>query len=203
LIEILKKAGVYDKTLIVFTSDHGMAFSGGKTTVYEGGLKVPFVVRNPYEDNRGVVSEALISHIDITPTLLDFADGLDEATNGPKEWDDPDQYWQKRGVRDRKYKLIWNIAHPLPYPFASDLWVASSWQAQFQKGLDAPYGKKTVAQYIHRPEFELYNIESDPHESVNLASNPEFSEILKKYQRKLKEFQAKMNDPWIMKWDYE
>ena len=49
LVEILKESGLYDKTLIVFTSDHGMAFAGGKTTVYEGGLRVPFVVRNPYE----------------------------------------------------------------------------------------------------------------------------------------------------------
>ena len=52
LIEILQNAGLYEKTMIVFTSDHGMAFAG-KTTVYEGGLKVPFVVRNPYEKKRG------------------------------------------------------------------------------------------------------------------------------------------------------
>lgn len=256
LVEILKKAGVYEKTLIVFTSDHGMAFAGAKTTVYDPGLKVPFVVRNPYEATRGVVSDALISHIDITPTLLDFADAFDKETNGPKNWVDPDQYWNDRGVaaednregghefrsyhgqswldilgrsnaehwdtifashtfheiqmyypmrvvRDRKYKLIWNIAHDLPYPFASDLWAASSWQTQFQKGQDTSYGRKTVAQYIHRPQFELYDIESDPHETENLASDPNFSEVLAKYQRKLKAFQAKMDDPWIMKWDYE
>jgi len=256
LIEILKKSGVYEKTLIVFTSDHGMAFSGGKTTVYEPGLNVPFVVRNPYEAARGVVSKALISHVDITPTLLDFAGALDEKTNAPKPWVDPDQYWQQRGValtenrggqhefrcyhgrswldilghsdadhwdtifashtfheiqmyypmrvvRDRKYKLIWNIAHSLPYPFASDLWAASSWQAQLQKGENATYGQKTVAQYIHRPEFELYDIESDPNETENLAGDPEFSEILANYQGKLREFQANTNDPWIMKWDYE
>ena len=41
--------------MIVFTSDHGMAFAGGKTTVYEGGLRVPMVVRDPYQDERGVV----------------------------------------------------------------------------------------------------------------------------------------------------
>lgn len=256
LIEILKKAGVYDKTLIVYTSDHGMAFAGGKTTVYDPGLKVPFVVRNPYEATRGVVSDAMISHVDITPTLVDFAGALDDQINGPAEWTDPDQYWQKRGValtenrgggyqfrsyhgrswldvlgrseaenwntifashtfheiqmyypmrvvRDRKYKLIWNIAHDLPYPFASDLWKASSWQAQFQKGQDAPYGQKTVAQYIHRPEFELYDIESDPDETENLAGDPRFAEILEKYQNELREFQAKTDDPWIMKWSYE
>ena len=58
LVEILKEAGLYDKTLIVFTSDHGMPFSGAKTTVYDPGLRVPLVVRNPYASHRGIVSEA-------------------------------------------------------------------------------------------------------------------------------------------------
>ena len=256
LVEILKEADLYDKTMIVFTSDHGMAFSGGKTTVYEGGLKVPFVVRNPYEKKRGIRSTALISHIDITPSLLDFAGGLDEKKNAPKNMLDANKYWRGRGenlkenrgprdglksyhgkswvgilgkpdaqhwktvfashtfheiqmyypmrvVRDNKYKLIWNIAHPLPYPFASDLWAASSWQAQFKKGQDAPYGRKTVGQYIHRPQFELYDIEKDPDESQNLALSTEFQDVLEDYKKTLKEFQRKMKDPWIMKWDYE
>lgn len=256
LIEILKEAGVYDKTLIVYTSDHGMAFSGGKTTVYEGGLKVPFVVRNPYEPQRGIRSEALISHIDITPSLLDFAGALDPKTNGPKSWTDPEQYWKERGehlmdnrrgrhkfrsyqgkswlgilgdpkgehwqtifashtfheiqmyypmrvVRDKQFKLIWNIAYPLPYPFATDLWAASSWQAQFQKGPDAPYGQKTVREYIHRPQFELYDIEHDPNETTNLANDPRYAKILKQYQDRLKAMQKELEDPWIRKWDYE
>lgn len=256
LVEILKSADLYDKTLIVFTSDHGMAFSGGKTTVFEGGLRVPFVVRNPYEANRGVRSTAMISHIDITPSLLDFAGGLDRETNSPKNWVDPDKFWREQGefqqtnragihkfrnyhgkswipilgdsvaehwetifashtfheiqmyypmrvVRDKNYKLIWNIAHGLPYPFASDLWVASSWQSQFRKGLSAPYGKKTVGDYIHRPAFELYNIADDPDETENLAGKSEYAEILKEYQQRLKAFQVEMNDPWVMKWEYE
>ncbi|MEM7698570.1 MAG: sulfatase [Verrucomicrobiota bacterium] len=255
LVEILKEADLYDKTMIVFTSDHGMAFSGGKTTVYEGGLKVPFVVRNPYEPNRGVHHQGLISHIDITPSLLDFAGGLDPETNGPKKivdakkfWNrespgvmadnlgpklesyhgkswipilgDPDtthwetifashtfheiqMYYPMRVVRDDSYKLIWNIAHDLPYPFASDLWVASSFQAQYQQSLDAPYGQKTVGEYINRPEFEFYDIAEDPHESTNLATNPEYRELMLEYQERLKSFQQKMKDPWIMKWEYE
>ena len=256
MIEILKQAGVYDKTLIVFTSDHGMAFAGGKTTVYEPGLRVPFVVRDPYQEKRGIVSQALISHVDITPSLLDFAGGLDAKTNGPAKWESPDQFWKREGlfakdnrdggnqfrsyqgkswmpllsdqdsqsrnevfashtfheitmyypmrvVRDRKYKLIWNIAHGLDYPFASDLWVASSWQAQFQKGPESNYGLKSVDQYIHRPKFELYDIVNDPNESLNLADKPEYASILKEYQQKLKSLQKKLEDPWIMKWDYE
>jgi N-sulfoglucosamine sulfohydrolase len=45
LIELLKSADKYDNTMIIFTSDHGIAFPGGKTTVYEGGMRVPFVVK--------------------------------------------------------------------------------------------------------------------------------------------------------------
>lgn len=256
LIEILKQAGVYEKTLIVFTSDHGMAFSGGKTTVYEGGLRVPFLVRNPYEANRGVVSDAMLSHIDITPSLVDFAGGLNAEKNAPKDLLDADAYWRERGenlkenrhgphafdhyhgrswvsilgkpkakhwdqihashtfheiqmyypmrvVRDRNFKLIWNIAAPLPYPFASDLWAASSWQAQYRKGMDAPYGMKTVGEYIQRPYFELYDMQQDPHETKNLADDPRYADTLESYKKKLRAFQQEMGDPWILKWEYE
>ena len=97
LVQILKEANLYNKTLIVFTSDHGMAFSGGKTTVYEGGLRVPMVVRDPYQEKRGAVSEAMVSHIDITPTLLDFVGALDHEKNAPKNMLNPAEFWRKRG----------------------------------------------------------------------------------------------------------
>ena len=256
LLEILKEAELYNKTLLVFTSDHGMAFAGGKTTVYEGGLKVPFVVRNPYENKRGIKHKSLISHIDITPSLLDFAGALDHKKNRPTFWiekqnekkiksgvpkdnlgnihklaryhgkswlsilGDPaknhwneifashtfheiQMYYPMRVIRDEQYKLIWNIAHPLPYPFASDLWAASSFQAQYQKSMSAPYGQKTVRDYIHRPEFEFYKIDQDPHESNNLASSSKHAAILNTYKEKLKSAQSKFHDPWIMKWNYE
>lgn len=259
LVEILKAADVYEKTLIVFTSDHGMAFAGAKTTVYEAGLKVPLVVRNPYSQQRGVTIDALVSHVDFTPTLLDFAGALDTtnpASPRPKSPIDAEAFWQERGeaiaenrdgknqfdayhgkswlplldeptqehhpyvvashtfheiqmyypmrvYRDRDYKLIWNIAHKLDYPFASDLWAASSWQAQFQKGMEAPYGQKSVADYIQRPAFELYDMHSDPHERNNLATDPRFAGVLARYQARLKQAQRSLNDPWVTKWDYE
>ncbi len=261
LVSILKETGLYDKTMIVFTADHGMAFPGAKTTVYEAGLRVPFIVRNPYEPNRGIEQDALLSHTDITPSLLDFAGGLDKVKNRPinfvpaqKIWEktlqaaeaipnapqdnfgpaiekyhgvswlpilgDPkaehrneihashtfheiQMYYPMRVVRDKQYKLIWNIAFGLPYPFASDLWKASSFQSQFQKAPDAPYGKKTVQDYIHRPQFELYRIDEDPDELHNLATDPTKAQILEEYKEKLRAFQEETNDPWGMKWEYE
>ena len=94
-------------------------------------------------------------------------------------------YYPMRVVRDKKYKLIWNIAHPLPYPFASDLWAASSWQAQFKKGMDAPYGRKTVGQYIHRAEFELFDIEKDPNELKSVYGQPKYAALTKELKTEL------------------
>ena len=252
LIKILKKAGKYDNTLLIFTSDHGIAMPGGKTTVYDPGLRVPFVVRNPYNSKKGIISSAMISHIDITPSILDFAGAYDSKKNkineglvdydeakkrAPKEnrgpnfknfhgrswlsildvknpegWDsigashtfhEIQMYYPMRVVRDRKFKLIWNIAYPLPFPFASDLWAAPTWQTQFKQGKDAKYGERTVQKYIQRDEFEFFDIKNDPNETTNLSFNPKYDELLRAYKKKMKEMQKITNDPWLIKWSYE
>jgi len=241
--------------MIVFTADHGMAFAGAKTTVFAAGLHVPFVVRDPYQKNRGVESHGLISHADITPSLLDFAQALDRGNNRPKDFQKANEYWKDkdyvakdnrghrpfvtyhgeswvpilgdpngehhktmfashtfheitmyypmRAVWDGEYKLIWNIASGLPYPFASDLWASSTWQAQLEKGDDALYGFLKVDSYVNRPAFELYNVTKNRYENVNLAGDPEYSKVLESMKRKLKTFQQATDDPWISKWEYE
>ena len=248
LISLLRELGQWDNTVLIFTADHGMAFPGAKTTVYDAGLRVPFIVRDPSAPKIGVTSDAMLSHADITPTILDYAGALDHKKNAPKEplkveplgvgenagkvpkkyhgrswrglvgrpevkgWDqisashtfhEIQMYYPMRVIRDRNFKLIWNIAYRQPYPFASDLWAAATWQAQWEKGKDAKYGKRTVDSYINRPAFELFDIASDPNESRNLADDPAYSETLKKYQDLLKAEQKRTGDPWIMKWRYE
>ncbi|QUE53352.1 sulfatase [Luteolibacter ambystomatis] len=247
LVEALKKAGQYDNTIIIFTADHGMAFPGAKTTVYEAGLRVPFVVHMPGA-KPGVVNDAMISHLDLTPTLVDAAGGLDKAANAPKQlapvekaglgenagkkftryqgrswvglvgrehgegWDEISashtfheiqMYYPMRAIRDRRYKLIWNIASPLPFPFASDLWAASTWQGVWRKGPQALYGNRTVDSYIHRPPFELYDMEKDAAETKNLAEDPTHKELLESMKKRLKEMQKRTDDPWRLKWEYE
>ena len=250
LIEMLKEAGAYDNTLILLISDHGIAMPGAKTNVYEPGLRSPCIVRLPGASARGIKSSAMLSWVDLTPTLLDFAGILDRKTSSvpasiatmppnihlpnrgkpipyrfhgrsflpvieevdPKGWDEVfashtfheiQMYYPMRVVRERRYKLIWNIAYPLPYPFASDLWAASTWQAQWRQGPEAPYGKRTVDQYVHRAQFELYDLEVDPNESHNLAGDPKYAELLEAMKEKLKRFQKRTQDPWILKWQYE
>ena len=251
LFQILKDAGRWDDTLVIYIADHGMAFPGAKTTVYDGGLRAPLIVRNPFNKERGIESDAMVSWIDLTPTILDFAGLLDAGgkikqdtlkkiepvrlnhqTNRDlkpgvmhgrsflatltqektKGWDrigashtfhEIQMYYPMRVVQGRRYKLIWNIAHQLEYPFASDLWASKTWQAQLAKGDDAPYGKKTVRGYIQRPEFELFDLSKDPYEGNNLAEDPAYAEVLEEMKQGLREMQKRTNDPWIMKWEYE
>jgi N-sulfoglucosamine sulfohydrolase len=225
LIEILKQAGKYDDTLIIFISDNGPPFPGAKTTAYEPGLRLPCIVRNPRAENHGIVTNAMVSWVDITPTILDFA-GIDPqgfAFHGrsflpileqenPRDWDEVyashtfhevTMYYPMRVVRSGRYKLIWNIAHPLPFPFASDLWNSATWQTARRNGPGFLYGKRTVRAYEHRPRFELYDLEQDPDESHNLAGDQSHREVLVDLQRKLAAFQQRTGDPWLLKWQRE
>jgi N-sulfoglucosamine sulfohydrolase len=60
-----------------------------------------------------------------------------------------------------------------------------------------------VGAYIHRPAFELYDLESDPHEVHNLAADPKHAKLLESMKAWLKAFQKRTDDPWVLKWDYE
>jgi N-sulfoglucosamine sulfohydrolase len=226
LVEILKKAGKFDNTLIIYMSDNGVPFPGAKTTVFEPGLKLPCIVRNPDTKKRGVISEAFISWVDITPTILDYASvkaPANQKRHGrsflpileqtqPAGWDEVfashtfhevTMYYPMRVVRSGNYKLIWNIAYPLSYPFASDLWGSATWQDVLKRGEDFIYGKRSVSAYEHRPQFELYDLEKDPDELHNLASDPANHEKLADLQQKLRQFQKRTGDPRIIKWQHE
>jgi N-sulfoglucosamine sulfohydrolase len=238
LVQILKESGHEDDTLVIFTSDHGIAFPGAKTNLYEPGMKVPMVIRgfqvpgSKFKVQEGGIRDAMVCHADLTPTILEFAGvvetGAKPQAAAPKlqgksflpALRDPSakgydevyashtfheitMYYPMKVVRTRTHKLLWNIAHPLPFPFASDLWEASTWQDVYQHGPGTTYGKRTVKAYIHRPQFELYDLASDPDEAKNLAGDPGHAKLLEELKGKLKAFQKRTNDPWILKWDYE
>ena len=77
MIAALKQLGVYDNTLVVFTSDHGEMLGDhwcwGKEAPFDGAVRVPLIVRSPLMagDARGRVVDAFTEHVDVTPTVLD------------------------------------------------------------------------------------------------------------------------------------
>ena len=223
LLAMLEETGHADDTLVIFLSDNGVAMPGAKTNLFEPGVNLPFVVRNPFSERAGATSDVIVNYADLAPTVLDFA-GLAPAKgmqgrsflsaideDSPEGWDETylshtfheiTMYYPVRVLRERRYKLMWNIAHPLPFPFASDLQASATWQGVLERG-DSHYGKRPVAEYIQRPEFALYDLENDPMELNNLANDPAFSDRLAAMQGKLRAFQEATGDPWVLKWEYE
>ncbi len=221
LIEILKSADKYENTLIIYISDNGVAFPGAKTTLYEPGIRLPCIVKAPGQKT-GFIQDGLISWTDITPTILDYAKANynkknfhgrsfkklveSENTDGKNEvfashtLHEVTMYYPMRMVRGEKYKLIYNLAHQLPYPFALDLRQSPTWISTKKSTF---YGQKTKEQFIFRPQFELYDLENDPDEKENLSENPEYADILKKMKEKIYNFQENTGDPWLYKWEFE
>jgi N-sulfoglucosamine sulfohydrolase len=70
VLDVLKKRGLMDSTLVVFAGDNGMALPHGKGSLYDPGSNVPFLVRWPGVVKPGGESRALISGEDLAPTLL-------------------------------------------------------------------------------------------------------------------------------------
>jgi arylsulfatase A-like enzyme len=69
----LERLGRLDDTIVIVTSDNGRPFPRDKAAVYDGGARVPLAIRWPGRASRGLVPDALVSLIDIAPTLLDAA----------------------------------------------------------------------------------------------------------------------------------
>ncbi|WP_217494428.1 sulfatase family protein [Nibricoccus aquaticus] len=224
LIEILKKSGQYENTLIIYISDNGAAFPNAKTTLYDSGMKLPCIIRSPGRARGGVTQDAMITWADIMPTLLDVAgislknyemDGRSfrAALAGARVqgWDEIfashtfhqiTMYYPMRVVRTRDYKLIYNLASGLTFPSARDLIQSPTWISVVREG-GTVIGRRTIEQYLHRPQFELYDLKKDPDEIVNLADDPALQTVKAGLIEKLKAFQAASKDPWISKWNYE
>lgn len=76
ILESLEKQGLADSTLVIITSDNGPPFINAKTTLYDSGTCLPFLVRDPRLVEKGVkglVNPNMVSFLDILPTMLDYA----------------------------------------------------------------------------------------------------------------------------------
>lgn len=222
LMAHLRESGKDKNTIVIYISDNGMAFPGAKTTTYEPGLKLPCLISLPEGKNAGKECDEPITWVDMTPTICDFA-GIDtkqyrmqgesfasvvenpeSSLNRPQifashTFHEITMYYPMRVCNKGGMKLIWNVAWQLPYPFASDLWQSSTWQS-IHRGNVKTYGKRTTDAFLHRPEFELYDLNSDPDEIHNLANNPKYKATLQNMIEELKAWQVKTNDPWYIMW---
>lgn len=224
LIEELKATGKYESTLIVYISDNGAPFPGAKTTLYDVGMELPCIVRAPGRRHAGALQDAMVSWADLAPTILDvagvawkpedmdgrsFRAGLDGETL--RGWDEVyashtfhgiTMYYPMRVVRTAQYKLIVNFAYPLQFPNANDLIHSPTWIGA-ERGGTGMLGVRSIEQFLHRPKFELYDVQGDPDEIRNLADDPGHAAVKRQLLEKLKAWQRTTRDPWAHKWSFE
>lgn len=109
IIETLKAKGKFDNTLIIYTSDHGQPYHRAKASAYGEGLHVPYAVAGP-NVSKGQISEALISHTDIMPTILSFLNlPIPETVQGKSLLSVFSG--DKRKVKDRDYVFAEHNSH--------------------------------------------------------------------------------------------
>ena len=205
ILECLKAEGLDEDTLVIFTGDHGPGLPLAKGTLYDPGIKISLIVRWAGRVQRGRRCPALAGNTDLLPTLLDavgeadrIPDGLDGHSLWPFITDGKDvshehvfseQTWHDfyeplRALRTQRYKLIHNF-HPGPgLQIAADVRCSPSGKAMCDVLLNHP-----------RPEYELYDLASDPLERNNLAGVQEAAAIEADLKRKLNDWLEATGDP--------
>ena len=211
----LERQGVLDNTIIIVTSDNGRPFPRCKTRVYDSGMKTPFIVYWPEGlKAKGLQTESLISAIDIAPTILGLA-GIEVPKDyqgksflpilnnliteirdeifSEHNWHDYEAH--ERMVRTKKYLYVLNARPNLTNGGPAD---SKTSPTQHSLNLVRDAGKLTPAQadifIAPRPAEELFDVEKDPLQLLNLASVPEYQTVLEEMRILLENWRMQTGD---------
>jgi arylsulfatase A-like enzyme len=192
------------RTLVLFTTDHGAPFPGAKGTLYDPGIGVAFILRPPASMGIPPARRSrLISHLDLVPTLLDLAGGtpgayLEGRSVLPALREEPDPgrtlFLQKtyhdvfdpiRAVRTERFKYIRNFADGPRLRLSKDLE-----ESPTRRGMGE-------AHLAPRPPAELYDLQQDPWERLNLAPVPSHAETVARLDGALVAWMKATRDPLL------
>ena len=216
VLKALREQGKENNTVIFFTSDNGMAFPFAKTTLYDAGINMPFIVRWPGVVKAASASDALVSFIDILPTCLDIAgasvpgeiDGRSflPVLRGEKA-DLRDAIFAShtdharkprvpsRAVRTRRHKYIYNFRPDLE--FKNNAMNSVTWKSMLDRAdADAKIAAR-VRLLRFRPREELYDLETDPYGLTNLAEDPSCKVVLLALRTQLRKWMERQKDPFL------
>ena len=205
VLAALEAAGLADDTLVISTTDHGIAWPLMKCNLYDGGMGVHLIIRGPGEFKGGKVCDAMISHLDVYPSLCEIlgieppawlqgrsflpvlrgeAQEINEAIFSEVNYHA--SYEPKRAVRTKRWKYIRRYdgrLHPV-LPNCDDgptktYWVQNGWAGQ-----------------LVAPEA-LYDLLFDPNERNNLATDPNHRSTLMTMRNHLETWMHSTNDPLL------
>ena len=215
ILEQLREDGLDENTIVFFYSDHGDGLPFVKREIYDRGLRVPFIVKNPFEkDKKGVIDTQFISFVDLAPTVLSLTDLpipahlQGQAFVGKRQAAQPrkhtfaardrmdSEYDRVRTVRDSRYRYVRNYMPEKPY-YQNIQYRLQQPSMRAILALKAQ-GKLNAVQSLWfrptKPKEELYDCQKDPYEFNNLAEQPEYQAKLKELRKVYEEWMQKVGD---------
>jgi len=220
ILDRLAKDGLAENTVIVFFGDNGQSHVRGKQFCYDSGLNVPLIVSWPSKFaapagySAGAVTDRLVASIDLAPTMLRIAGapvppkmqgqaflGADAPPRrqyvfGARDRCD-ETVFRFRTVRDARYRYIRNFTPERPFLQTNDYKERSYPVWNLLKELDAAGQLNPLQKFLtapHMPEEELYDLETDPYETVNLLGSKEHEAALLRLQSALNKWIVSSND---------
>ena len=205
VFDAVKQAGLQDNTLIICTTDHGIAFPAMKCSLTDFGIGVMLIIKGPQGFTGGKVVESMVSHIDIFPTICQLT-GIDEPEHLqgksvlPLVREEVAQineeifsevthhaaYEPKRCVRTQRYKYIRRF---------------DDFSTPIMPNCDNSISKTHWAnlQWAHRnvPQEQLYDLEFDPNEMANLVERNEMQDVLTEMRSRLDGWMQRTCDPLL------
>jgi arylsulfatase A-like enzyme len=203
VLDALERSGLAERTLVICTTDHGIAFPGMKCNLTDHGIGVMLIMRGPGGFEGGRVCDALVSQVDLFPTLCELlgigepdwlqgrslmpvirgeADEVNEAVFSEVTYHAA--YEPMRCARTRRWKYIRRFderGRPvLPNCGDSpskDVWLEHGWA-------ERPL-----------PEEQLFDLVFDPHETANVAEDPAYAKALDEMRGRLERWMGATDDP--------
>src|SRR4051794_4875685 len=189
----------HENTLVILTTDHGLAFPGAKATLTDRGIGVMLILRGP-GFGWGKVSDELVSQLDIFPTICELA-GIQRPDwlQGRSLLSDPETeavfaeitfhaaYEPQRAVRTKRYKYIRRFDNGHEGPVLANIDDSPSKTYLLEHGL----AEHTLA------DEELYDLVFDPLEMNSLAGDPAHASTLRELRERLHAWMTSTGDPLV------
>lgn len=182
MLDYLEKNGLLENTIVVYTSDQGFYLGEhgwfDKRFMYEESLRTPLLIRYPKEIKPGIKVDALVQNLDFAPTFLDYAGVQVPADMQGKSFrklvSGNTQKW-----RDAIYYTYYE------YP--------SIHMVKRHYGIST-HRYKLIHFYYDIDEWELYDLQQDPHEMHNVYNDPSYKKVRTQMHRKLSQLRKAYKD---------
>jgi N-sulfoglucosamine sulfohydrolase len=201
-LELLQRLGLEKNTLVIYVNDNEAQIPRSKYSLYDTSIHVPMIVSWSGQIKAGVTTDAMVTFLDILPTLIDAGGGkvpdeldgtsLLDVLRGKSAQHNEEMYfsytgvivsngrWQDvpypiRAIRTRRFKYIRNLNYKVPHPKLKD--------KDDDDGI--------------RPYEELYDLVKDPNELRNLTGLEEFQKVKKELSVKIDAWMKRVGDRGI------